>query len=301
MKLEGDSLSPAPRQTQVLQGKAPRQPLPLGASVSQPLPAQQPPGMQQIRAPYAGPPPIHDSWAAPVEAGAAAAGSVQHQGQVCQQVTAGVGQHQHAALPAPEPPARTTALPQDTQLRSSAAVALPAGHGLHGGPVQPSPPCFQPSLASLSEPQHAQQQAQQDAWAHQQAATKAEAGAAGPSAVASALAQPMQAALTSLPAPDTMATVAPDYAPQHRTCMSGEHGSAGQLPLHAKAEPVVAVLPTVSQATADPPSSPAPASGDVIDLSQTPDSDQSAGLTGALSFTCTNAGFGRSYSVNRRA
>jgi len=290
MQVEGDTLLPAPRQTPVLQERAFLQAPPSGAGVVQPSPVKQQPPTPPDAVTDAFPAPQH-GWGASATTAADGACPRLHPQQALQQAPDDMGRHQHA-LPAPGQPAGVAGFPQDTQPQSCVSGALPAGHSQHSGQLQPAPPAFQPSPASLSEPQHLRQQTQQEPWAQQRAATKVGAGAAGLSAVATAPGQPI-AAVASLPAPDTMATVVPGSAPHFLTGTSGEHKLTGQLPVNVKAEPVVALLPSVSQATADPPSSPAAASADVIDLSQTPDSDQSAGLTGALSLTCT-----RCWSLN---
>ncbi len=234
LKVEGDKLLPAPRQTQASHGQAPQQALPPAAGAVQVSPAQQQPtpvtAIDTAHAPQSG-------WASSANGAANGVGPFLHPQQVLQLTAADMGRHQHAS-PGLRQPARTAALPPDTQPQSSASVALPAGHGQRCGQMQPAPPALQPSPPSLAGPQQPQQQAQHRASTYQHApVTMAGGGEPGLSAAPGAPGQPMQAAPASLPAPETLAET----------------------------------------------SSPsAPASTSVIDLSQTLDSDQSTGLTGAL-------------------
>ena len=270
-----------------MQGQAPQQPPPFGAGVLQASAAQQQPGThptsgQQNAAPS------RQSWAASPEGLASIVGPVMQPQQHPQQNPADMGQQQHAS-PVHAQPAGTASSPQTAQPCLSAALPLPVALDQRGGAVQSSSSGFQPSPPRLREPQHPQQQAQQASWAHRPPPVSVDTGAAGQPAIPSASNQHMQAAPLVLPAPDSMAAVLPASDLQHRTSVDGECGSAEQVPYNAKAEAVVS-LP-LGQATANPPSSPTPASPDVIDLSQTPDSDQSEGLTGAESLVgvpCTH-------------
>ena len=276
MKIEANILLPPP---QASQGQAPQQPGSSASGVSRVPTAQQQPGPQPVDAPYTAAS-SHHGWPASAEEAANGAGFVQQQRLVSQQTPADTGQHQHASL-APGQPAVPIGFDQNTQLRSSAAIVLPVDRAQHGGPMQSSPSVSQPPPASLSGPQHRPQQTQQEPWAPQQAPVTIRAGTAGLSAVLGAPGQPVQATLAVLPDQDTMSPAIPGLGPHYRT---GEHGSAEQLPLNTKAEP--SVLLSISQATADLPSLPAPASTDVVDLSQISDSGQSAGLTGAVLLPC---------------